>query len=56
MFNCIRDVIDRSELSFTRDFDKAYAGHELYWYMFLISADGKLVSETEYLGKVTITA
>ena len=56
IFQCIRDIIERSDLSFTRDFDEAYLGNELYWYMFLISADGKLVSETEYLGMVTITA
>lgn len=29
-------------------------GNELFVYMFLVSADGKLVSETEYLGSVTV--
>lgn len=54
MFSIIRNVIDRSDLSFTEHFSAGYQGNELYWYMFLISADGKLVSETEYLGVVTI--
>lgn len=30
------------------------AGSEIYCYMFMASADGKLVSETEYLGAVTL--
>ena len=54
VFRCIRKVIERSDLSFTEKFDRGYAGDEIYWYLFLISADGKLVSETEYLGMVTI--
>jgi len=54
MFYCIWDVIERSDLSFTRDFSKEFAGDEIHWYMFLISADGKLVSETDYLGMVTL--
>lgn len=29
-------------------------GNEIYCYMFMASADGKLVSETEYLGVVTV--
>ena len=55
-FTGISDVIDRSDLSFTEEFSDGFAEHELYWYMLLISADGKLISETEYLGMVTLPA
>jgi len=55
-FSCISFKVKRSELSYTRTLYKSAAGHVFHGYLFLISADGKLVSETEYLGKVTITA
>jgi hypothetical protein len=45
----------RSDLGFSYSFIKEFAGHELYSYLFLTSADAKLVSETEYLGKVNLT-
>lgn len=55
-FYIVRDIVERSDLGITDTFESGYTGNELHWYMFLISADGKLVSETEYLGMVTITA
>jgi len=55
-FNFIREDIDRSHLSHSCRFGAGYNNHEIYWYMFLISADGKLVSETEYLGMVTLSS
>lgn len=55
LFEIVAGVIKRSDLTFTKTFVNRYTGHELHWYMFLISSDKKLVSETEYLGKVTVT-
>jgi len=55
-FSNIYDEVKRSDLSYTKTFHKRVTGHEFYWYLFLVSADGKLVSETEYIGKVTMTA
>jgi len=56
LFFSIYDVVKRSDLSYTMIFQKRFTGHEMCCYMFLVSADGKLVSETDYLGMVTIIA
>ncbi|WP_142529873.1 DUF6266 family protein [Pedobacter westerhofensis] len=46
--------VSRSALSYTVDFLDWHAGHDMYWYVFMVSDNGKLVSETEYLGMVTV--
>jgi len=56
VFSCVPGDVRRSDLSYTQTFNKRVSGHELHWYLFLISADGKLVSETDYLGKMIVTA
>lgn len=53
-FYCYENAGLRSDQFFSTDFHETFAGHELYCYMFLVSADGKLVSETEYLGLATL--
>lgn len=47
--SCIR-ICNREDLSYSVTLQQRYKGTELYFYMFLISEDGKLISETEYLG------
>lgn len=46
----------RENLTYTIVAPKSCVDHEWYAYMFLVSADGKLVSETEYLGIVNVLA
>lgn len=46
--------VNRNALSYSCTLMKD-AGDEIHCYMFMASADGKLVSETEYLGMVNIT-
>ena len=50
----LQDSGQRSSLSYTHDINNWENGHELHYYLFMVSADGKLVSETEYLGMVTL--
>lgn len=45
--------VNRNALSYSCTLMKD-AGHEIFCYMFMASVDGKLVSETEYLGAVTL--
>lgn len=47
--------IQRSALGFTFSNNVAYTGNRLFCWIFFTSADGKLVSETEYLGMVEMT-
>jgi hypothetical protein len=54
MFIRLDKPIVRSDVAWTEVMPNGYQGNELYWYMFMVSADGKLVSETTYLGMVTI--
>lgn len=55
-FTTYRKVACRSALSYTVDFISWYAGHDMYWYIFMVSDNGKLISETEYLGMATVRA
>ncbi len=48
----LRNGIKRSLLTFTLTPLIYSAGHELYCWIFFVSADGKRVSETEYLGRL----
>lgn len=50
-----REAGIRSDVVYMEDLSIGHAGHDIYCYIFLVSADGKLVSETEYLGMITIT-
>ena len=45
----------RDALTYTYLADKKHMGHDLFCYMFIASANGKLISETEYLGMVTVS-
>ena len=54
VFELLPDSVERSDMSFTETSLSGWGGHDLHWWMFLKSADGKLVSETEYLGMVSI--
>jgi len=49
------DGLQRSSLSctFPPSFKKKMAGHDIFSWLYFISANGKLVSETEYLGMIT---
>ena len=49
-----RDAL-RSDGNVTLTHTEWSAAGELYYYMFMLSQDGKLVSETEYLGMVSFT-
>jgi hypothetical protein len=40
----------RSSLTYTFSLGPQMTGHKMFCYLFLVSADGKLVSETQYLG------
>jgi len=46
----------RHLLTYTMPFKNAKKKHEFYCWMFFVSKDKKLVSETEYLGMVTMMA
>lgn len=46
--------VDRDGLSFSYIVPQNCVGHDWFCYMLMASADGKLVSETDYLGMVTI--
>lgn len=48
--------LERETLIFTTLAPKRCAGHEWFAYMLMVSEDGKLVSETEYLGMVKVLA
>ena len=48
------DVVLRSDQYFVRELGDCQNGHHLHWYMFMISADKKLVSETQYLGMIKL--
>lgn len=48
--------VERQTLIFTTVISKKCVGHEWFVYMFMISADGKMVSETDYLGMVKVLA
>ena len=43
--------VQRRSLNFVINYH-TIAGHEIFYWLFFISADGKFVSETEYLGSV----
>jgi len=53
-FTSIKRACERSHLNYSYTFDPVFKGHEVYTYMYLVSADGKLVSETEYLGMIRL--
>ncbi|MET1056078.1 MAG: DUF6266 family protein [Pedobacter sp.] len=55
-FDPYREHLRRADLSYSHTYPKRYEGNELHFYMFLVSEDGKLVSETEYLGMVIMQA
>lgn len=55
-FKLAHDEVARNAMHFTITEEKKSIGTEVYCYMFLVSADGKLVSETEFLGAVTVMA
>lgn len=44
----------RDMLTYTYLVNKRHVGDDLFCYMFIASANGKLISETEYLGMVTV--
>lgn len=44
----------REMLTYTYMAHKQHIGHDLFCYMFIASANSKLISETEYLGMVTV--
>jgi len=52
----MRGQIKRDDLTFTYIAPKNTVGHEVFCYMVLTSADGKLVSPSKYLGVVTVKA
>jgi len=54
-FSLHRNYCVRSDSSYTYTVKQGKSGDEVYCYMFMLSQDGKLVSETEYLGMVTFT-
>jgi uncharacterized protein DUF6266 len=53
-FFSFRNACRRSDLAFSYTFNETCTGHDFFCYMFMVSADKKLVSETAYLGMVTI--
>ena len=55
-FMVFGNAAPRSNMIFTWQADVWQKGHELYWYMFMISSDKKLVSETQYLGMTILKA
>lgn len=54
-FSLHRNSCVRSDSSYTYTVQHGKSGDEVYCYMFMLSQDGKLVSETEYLGMVSLT-
>jgi len=50
---CYKDIAKRSDLNFSTELPYIMKGQEGHCYLFMISADKKLVSETQYLGKFT---
>jgi hypothetical protein len=53
-FSFHRDSCVRSDSSYTYTIPYGKPGDEVYCYMFMVSQDGKRVSETEYLGMVSL--
>lgn len=49
------DRVQRSSLTCKRLLIRKFTGHDIACWIFFVSADGKLVSETEYLGTLTMT-
>ncbi|SEA65205.1 DUF6266 family protein [Pedobacter hartonius] len=49
-------IATRKDLSFVASFPFVFYGHPVQGWMFLVSADGKRVSNSEYLGQLLITA
>jgi hypothetical protein len=52
-FMCYKDAV-RSDLTFTQELPFILKGKQVHCYMFMISADKKMVSETQYLGAVQL--
>lgn len=50
------ESVDREALTCTIRTNPCTEGHDYFCYLFMVSADGKLVSPTQYLGAVTIIA
>lgn len=44
--------VERRQLSYSFTDREYFSGHEIFCWLFFISADGKFVSETEYLGMI----
>jgi len=54
MSRCVTEGVFRTNLTHSSRFSESTIGHEIVGYMFVVSPDGKLVSETEYLGTVIV--
>lgn len=54
VFNMTHGTAERSATVFSNIRPRHAIGREIFVYMFLVSVDGKLVSETDFLGSVTI--
>ena len=52
----LKEPADRAAGVYTMKAHSSTVGHNYFCYLFMVSADGKLVSETQYLGMVTIMA
>jgi hypothetical protein len=52
-FMCYKDAV-RRDLTFTKELPFLLKGKHVNCYMFMVSADKKLVSETQYLGAVQL--
>lgn len=50
----LEGAITRSNLTFTVSFPYAFIGHPVHGWMFFISADGKHVSDSQYLGQFVV--
>ena len=51
-FYSFRKVCKRSDLMYSYTFNELFTGQELFCYQLLVSADGKRVSDTQYLGRI----
>jgi hypothetical protein len=51
---CLTNAVPRSALTFELLMPPDYKGHEVYCYMSFVSANGKLTSNSSYLGKMPV--
>lgn len=56
VFSMTHGTAERSACTFSNIRARNTLGHEIFVYTFLVSADGKLVSDTDCLGPVTVIA